>query len=197
MHHKCAHPTSLLSENHGAEEARLELAEKHFREQQFKQHHHPVHVARSQFEQASYLDSLPINEEGHREMPRRYLDTLSGTTSTWDAYKHKLEGAKPATEVDGLKQEVSTLQNMMQIEQSMYQASNHALKLAMEAQGEELQHSSTSDALKDFDATLSTHEELREFDRKAKAYAETVVEDEKRMAKKEKKETSTPEKWLW
>ena len=73
----------------------------------------------------------------------------------------------------------------MQIEQSMYQTSNHALKLAMEAQNGELQHSSTKNELKEFDQKLSTHEELKEFDKKAQEYEETIMKDATKMPKRE------------
>ena len=77
-----------------------------------------------------------------------------------------------------LKQEVSNLQSLMQIEQSMYQTSNQALKLAMEAQTDELQHTTSTEELKDFDNKLSTNEQLKAFDKKAQEYENTVVKEE-------------------
>lgn len=165
--------------NHEAEDAKLRKANQSFLEQKYKQHHHPVHASQSKYEQTSYLDTLAINEEEmHDNMPKGYLDTLSDAKrNTWDVYKHQLDDAKPASEVDELKEEVSTLQSLMQIEQSMYQTSNQALKLAVEAHNEGSQRSSTDQELKDFDQKLSTHEELKAFDKKAQEFENTVVKD--------------------
>lgn len=79
---------------------------------------------------------------------------------------------------------MSTLQNLMQIEQSMYQTSNQALKLAMEAQNDERQRSSSNEDLKDFDEKLSTNEELKAFDKKAQEFEDTVVKDAAKMPRK-------------
>lgn len=173
------------TEGRKAEDTKLEKANQFFQEQKYKQHHHPVHVAHSKFEETAYLDTLVINEEERHDMPKGYLDTLAAKASTWDAYKHQLDGAKPASEVDELKGEVSTLQNLMQIEQSMYQTSNQALKLAMEAQNDEWRRSSTNEDLKDFDNKLSTSEELKAFDRKAQEFEDTVVKDAAKMSETE------------
>ena len=83
-----------------------------------------------------------------------------------------------------LKEEVSTLQSMMQIEQSMYQTSNEALKLVMDAQNEQLYQSSSTDELKGFDHKLSTNEELEAFDKKAEDYDNTVVKDAEKQKSK-------------
>jgi len=177
------------------EDTKVRQATRFFQEQKYRQHHHPVHVAHSKYEKASYLDTLAINEmiANDDNVPRGYLDTLNAKASTWDVYKHQLEDVHPVNEVDELKEEVSTLQSLMQIEQSMYQTSNAALKLAMEAQTEELHQSSNNNELKEFDRKLSTQEELREFDRKSQEYEETVGEDAKKMSLKtvEEEEKST------
>ena len=128
-------------------------------------------------------------------MPKRYLDTLSNAKPiSWDGYKHKLDSAKPISEVDELKQEVNSIQNMMQIEQSMYQTSNQALKLAMDAQSDEMHISSASDELKDFDQKLSTHEELKAFDKKASEYEDTIMKEAAEMLSEESKKAH--EDWM-
>mmetsp|Transcript_28595 Transcript_28595/g.60996 ORF Transcript_28595/g.60996 Transcript_28595/m.60996 type:complete len:450 (+) Transcript_28595:85-1434(+) len=179
-------------DNHEEEDVKLRKANESFLEQKYKQHHHPVHVSHSKYEQAAYLDTLAINEEEMHDMPKGYLDTLSdGKRSTWDEYKHQLDNAKPASEVTELKEEVSSLQSLMQIEQSMYQTSNQALKLAMEAQNEGLQRSSNNQDLTDFDQKLSTNEELKAFDKKSREYEKTVVKDAAKIAyAKDKKKTN-------
>ncbi len=63
----------------------------------------------------------------------------------------------------------------MQIEQSMYQTSNHALKLVIDARQDEMQHASSHEELKEFDERLSIHEELKAFDKKAKEYENMVA----------------------
>jgi hypothetical protein len=175
---------------HEAEDAKLLKANRFFQEKKYKQHHHPVHARHSKYEETTYLDTLPINEEKRHEMPKGYLDTLSSAkASTWDAYKHQLDEVKPASEVDELKQEVTTLHSLMQIEQSMYQTSNQALKLAMEAQNDEWKRSSTNEDLKDFDEKLSTNEELKAFDEKAREFEDTVVKDAAKMSKTEESQS--------
>ena len=71
---------------------KLESANRYYQEQQYKQHHHPVHVSRTKFEPIKYLDTLAINnEEVNHDVPNQtYLDTLSSSQSTWDEYKHQL-----------------------------------------------------------------------------------------------------------
>jgi len=85
-------PQSLTPRN----EFKLESANRYYQEQQYKQHHHPVHV--SKFEPIKYLDTLAINNEevNHDEMSKKtYLDTLSSSQSTWDKYKHQLSMSRP------------------------------------------------------------------------------------------------------
>ena len=95
------HLHSHSIDNHKTEEAKLEKANQYFREQQYKQHHHPVHVSQSKLDN-SYLEALAINEEEGHDTPKKYVDTLSDAkTSTWDVYKHQLEEVKPYNEVDG------------------------------------------------------------------------------------------------
>lgn len=92
----------VLSSLVDTEEVKLEKANQFFQEQKYKQHHHPVHVSHSKYEQTGYLDKLAINDETKHDVPRGYLDTLSDAkASTWDVYKHQLEDAKPPSEVDG------------------------------------------------------------------------------------------------
>ena len=82
----------------------------------------------------------------------------------------------------------------MQDEQSMYQTSNQALKLAMDAHNEERHQSSNNDELKQFDAKLNTNEELKAFDMKAQEYENTVVKD---AAEQEVKATASKKKENW
>jgi len=75
---------------------KLESANRYYQEQQYKQHHHPVHVSRTKNESIKYLDTLAINtEEVTDDMPKKYLDTLSSNQSTWDKYKHQLSMSRP------------------------------------------------------------------------------------------------------
>ena len=76
---------------------KLESANRYYQEQQYKQHHHPVHVSRTKFEPIKYLDTLAINnEEVNHDVPNQtYLDTLSSSQSTWDEYKHQLSMSRP------------------------------------------------------------------------------------------------------
>ena len=77
-----------------------------------------------------------------------------------------------------LKQGVSNLQDLMEMEQSMYHTSNQVLKLAIDAHHNELQHASTNEQLKEFDDRLSIQEELKAFDKKAMEYEEIVMNGE-------------------
>ena len=72
-------------------------ANRYYQEQQYKQHHHPVHVSRTKFEPIKYLDKLAINNEEvtYDDMPKTYLDTLSSSQSTWDEYKYQLSMSRP------------------------------------------------------------------------------------------------------
>lgn len=88
-----------------------------------------------------------------------------------------------------MKEEVTSLQDLMAIEQSMYQASNQALKLAMDAK--EVQLSPGLDDLRDFDTKLSTNEELKEFDKKAKEFQDTIMKETEEVLKgKENEKTN-------
>lgn len=73
-----------------------------------------------------------------------------------------------------LKQGISNLQDLMQMEQSMYHTSNHVLKLAIDAHHDEMQHVSTHEQLKEFDERLSIQDELKAFDKKAMDYEEIL-----------------------
>ena len=81
----------------------------YFKQKQYEQHHHRIHVPRSQVEKDSYLDSLTKfgqddvasshGEHTHQELSggtaREYLDTLSEVRkSTWEVYKGQVEKAK-------------------------------------------------------------------------------------------------------
>jgi biopolymer transport protein ExbB/TolQ len=74
-----------------------------------------------------------------------------------------------------LKEELAHIQSLLQDEQSMYQTSNQALNLVVEAQHEELKHARAAAAA----ATHSTTDELMEFDIKAKEYDEAMKESKK------------------
>jgi hypothetical protein len=81
----------------------------YFKQKQYEQHHHRIHVPRSQVEKDSYLDSLTkfgkddvalsFGEHTHQDLSggtaREYLDTLSEVRkSTWEVYKGQVEKAK-------------------------------------------------------------------------------------------------------
>lgn len=81
----------------------------YFKQKQYEQHHHRIHVPRSQVEKDSYLDSLTKfgkdevasshGEHTHQDLSRgtarEYLDTLSEVRkSTWEVYKGQVEKAK-------------------------------------------------------------------------------------------------------
>eukprot|EP00581_Thalassiosira_minuscula_P017564 CAMPEP_0183714858 /NCGR_PEP_ID=MMETSP0737-20130205/9279_1 /TAXON_ID=385413 /ORGANISM="Thalassiosira miniscula, Strain CCMP1093" /LENGTH=465 /DNA_ID=CAMNT_0025943881 /DNA_START=78 /DNA_END=1475 /DNA_ORIENTATION=- len=143
---------------------KLEQANKRFQEQQYKQHHHPVHVARTKHEQASYLDTLAINVEARHDTPTGYLDTLSNAKpNTWDVYKHTLSEASTT----GLKKEAST--------HPITAASEQAPKLALEAYLQN--HPSVSKELHTFVEHVSTMDELKALDAKSEAYEDTVMKE--------------------
>ena len=75
----------------------------------------------------------------------------------------------------------------------MYQTSNQALNLVVEAQNEELKHARTTStsAVKD-----STADELKEFDIKAKEYDEAMKESKENEVKG-KASTAAPHKWIF
>ena len=75
-----------------------------------------------------------------------------------------------------LKEEVANLQSLMQIEQAMYQASNEALRLAMDTKDPGTERSKKQNDLKT-DSKLSTSEELKQFENKAQEYEDTVVKE--------------------
>ncbi|KAL3759538.1 hypothetical protein ACHAWU_000837 [Discostella pseudostelligera] len=167
----------LIGARDAEEESRLERATRFFLEQKYKLHHHPVHVSHSRYEMPTYLQSLAVNVLERHDVPKGYLDTLSTAKfSTWDAYQHQLDEVKPANEVDELKRGVSNLQDLMEMEHSMYHTSNQVLKLAIDAHHNEMQHASTNEQLKEFDDRLSIQEELKAFDKKAMEYEEIVIE---------------------
>ncbi len=72
-----------------------------------------------------------------------------------------------------MNQELSTLQDLMQLEQTMYQTSNYALKLAMDAQKQELER---LDSIDDGDDGRgdSIEEQMKALDEKAKQFRESV-----------------------
>lgn len=88
----------------------LQEAKKYFKEKQYEQHHHVVHV--SQINQPTYLESLSSGNlsidpvQAHHE--KNYLDTLSDlkvTSSTWEDYKMKVDrAAKVDSAVNDLKE---------------------------------------------------------------------------------------------
>ena len=74
----------------------------------------------------------------------------------------------------------------------MYQTSNQALNLVVEAQNEELKHARTAETAKH-----STEDELKEFDIKAKEYDEAMKEAKEKEVKKKNKGSGTPHKWIF
>eukprot|EP00574_Skeletonema_japonicum_P013862 CAMPEP_0201716088 /NCGR_PEP_ID=MMETSP0593-20130828/2122_1 /ASSEMBLY_ACC=CAM_ASM_000672 /TAXON_ID=267983 /ORGANISM="Skeletonema japonicum, Strain CCMP2506" /LENGTH=636 /DNA_ID=CAMNT_0048205771 /DNA_START=44 /DNA_END=1954 /DNA_ORIENTATION=- len=181
-----------------------------FQQKQFEQHHHHVHVPRNPFEESSYLDSLAKFGTGddydgalHKESPKGYLDTLSEVgkkKSTWDVYKDQVEKAEKEMtnhdEVDYLKEELAHVQSLLQDEQSMYQTSNQALNLVVEAQNEELKHAraATATAEGEHDSTM---DELKEFDIKAKEYDEAIKESKVKEVEKSGSANTTPHNWIF
>mmetsp|Transcript_12915 Transcript_12915/g.26248 ORF Transcript_12915/g.26248 Transcript_12915/m.26248 type:complete len:480 (-) Transcript_12915:178-1617(-) len=156
---------------------------------------------------ASYLNSLhrfssSVDDDGtisgtssHGQVlveneGEKYLDSLSLAKypkSTWSNYKDNYlskqsvkvdyESNDSDDEVNELKQEVSTLQDLMQLEQTMYQTSNYALKLAMDAQMQELERlDSNINGGNDNDngSGDSIEEQLKAFDEKARQFQESV-----------------------
>jgi hypothetical protein len=155
-------------------------ANKLFRDKKYEQHHHRVHVTQSKELPITYLESLsskctsvdPV--EVHHD--KSYLDTLSDLNakkSTWADYKMTVDRMKKEWLDEGkdLQNKVSELQNLMHDEQSMYQTSNQALKLALDAQNQQLRHnandSSRGSALKD----------LEDFDKMTNDFEQTILTD--------------------
>ena len=163
----------------------------YFKEQQYKQHHHPMRTS----------ISSPSDDEHAKQLASKYPTPIK--SSTWGIYKKQLSAMPPIpSEVDGmstsgstpptcqtmliqsltrrtaeLKEEVTNLQSLMQIEQSMYQASNEALRLAMDAKDQGREHATMQNDLATFDSELSTSEELKQFDKKAQEYEDTVLKE--------------------
>lgn len=138
----------------------------HFKEQQYKQQNHPLRTSISR----------PSDDEHAKQLTSNYPTPIK--QSTWGIYKKQLSAIAPiASEVDELKEEVANLQSLVQIEQSMYQASNEALRLAMDAKDQEMEQSKMQNDLATFDSKLSTSEELKQFDKKAQEYEDTVLKE--------------------
>ena len=77
----------------------------------------------------------------------------------------------------------------------MYQTSNQALNLVVEAQNEELKHAraATTDGQHD-----STMDELKEFDIKAREYDEAIKESKVKEVKKSgSSANTTPHNWIF
>ncbi|KAL7451279.1 hypothetical protein ACHAWC_003101, partial [Mediolabrus comicus] len=178
-------------DNADSDDEATKKATDYFKQKQYEQHHHRIHVPRSQVEKDSYLDSLTKfgqddvalshgGEHTHLDLSggtaREYLDTLSEVRkSTWEVYKGQVEKAKEIKhdEVDYLKEELAHIKSLLRDEQSMYQTSNQALNLVLEAQTEELKHAKAA-AMDNIEANQhSTAEELEKFDIKAKEYEES------------------------
>lgn len=86
----------------------------------------------------------------------------------------------------------------------MYQTSNQALNLVVEAQNEELKHAraaaATTTTTKDTEGQQhSTTDELKEFDIKAKEYDEAIKESKKAEEVKNNGSASTtaPHEWIF
>jgi len=207
------------SDDSEAEAEATKKATELFQQKQFEQHHHHVHVPRSPFEESSYLDSLAkfgteedlsgSHKHDYEQPTKGYLDTLSDVArkSTWDVYKDQVENAKKEMttqtqdEVDYLKEELVHVQSLLQDEQAMYQTSNQALNLVVEAQNEELKHARTAASTTDTEGQQhSTTDELKEFDIKAKEYDEAIKEskaEEVKASKDGSASTAAPHKWIF
>lgn len=80
----------------------IDLANKFFREKQFEQHHHVVHVARSKENHPTYLESLcskyaSVGSDSGAVPEKSYLDTLSDLNakkSSWLEYKSVIDRVK-------------------------------------------------------------------------------------------------------
>ena len=83
----------------------------------------------------------------------------------------------------------------------MYQTSNQALNLVVEAQNEELKHARTAASTTDTEGQQhSTTDELKEFDIKAKEYDEAIKEskaEEVKATKDGSASTAAPHKWIF
>lgn len=84
----------------------------------------------------------------------------------------------------------------------MYQTSNQALNLVVEAQNEELKHARAA-ATTDTDGqqhSTATTDELKEFDIKAKEYDEAIKEskaEEVKATKDGSTSSTSPHKWIF
>mmetsp|Transcript_16401 Transcript_16401/g.24799 ORF Transcript_16401/g.24799 Transcript_16401/m.24799 type:complete len:607 (-) Transcript_16401:290-2110(-) len=180
-----------------------------FQQKKYEQHHHHVHVPRSAIEESSYLDSLTRFAVGEEDLLQHnehkqvegYLDTLSkeeARKSTWEVYKDQVERAKKEKEnhdeVDYLKEELVHVQSLLQDEQSMYQTSNQALNLVVEAQNEELKHARAA-TTNTQGQQHSTMDELKEFDIKAKEYDEAIKESKE--VEKSDNASTPPHEWIY
>ena len=148
--------------------------------------------------------------------------------STWEVYKGQVEKAKEIKhdEVDckslfvnlivlishlahshkeiyflcisDLKEELAHIKSLLRDEQSMYQTSNQALNLVLEAQTEELKHAKAA-AMDNIEANQhSTAEELEKFDIKAKEYEDSMNEVKNVKVKTGGSGSkSTPDKWIF
>lgn len=95
-----------------------------------------------------------------------------------------------------LKEELVHVQSLLQDEQSMYQTSNQALNLVVEAQNEELKHARAA-TTNTQGHQHSTMDELKEFDIKAKEYEEAIKES-KEVEKSDNANASTPpHEWIF
>ena len=91
----------------------LQKANKFFREKQYEQHHHIVHVSRSNENRSNYLESLSskftsVDPDIDVSHDKSYLDTLSelkAEKTTWEDYKNKVNLVKNE-QLDGGKGEI-------------------------------------------------------------------------------------------
>lgn len=79
----------------------------------------------------------------------------------------------------------------------MYQTSNQALNLVVEAQSEELRHSRAAATTDTEGQQHTTTDELKDFDIKAKEYDEAIKESKVEEVKKDGSASTTPHKWIF
>ncbi len=82
----------------------------------------------------------------------------------------------------------------------MYQTSNQALNLVVEAQNEELKHARAATTTDTDGQQHSTTDELKEFDIKAKEYDEAIKEskaEEVKVTKDGSASSTSPHKWIF
>jgi hypothetical protein len=92
-----------------------------------------------------------------------------------------------------LKEELAHIQSLLQDEQSMYQTSNQALNLVVEAQNEELKHARAAST----QYSTTVVDELKEFDIKAKEYEEAMKESKKVESGGSTSTSESPHKWIF